>query len=79
MAKSLLCDWSRIEVGARHSADLDRISRSIDALVNRAGLTTADAERVVRDLLSQRNFYILSSPHTNGLTGTTFDFALKSH
>ena len=25
--------------------------------MNRAGLTTADAEKAVRDLLSQRNFY----------------------
>jgi hypothetical protein len=42
---------------ANVSADLDRVSQSIDALVTRAGMANADVEKAVRDLLSQRNFY----------------------
>lgn len=38
-------------------ADLDRIGRAIEALVSRAGLSVADAETAVRNLLSEKNFY----------------------
>lgn len=38
-------------------ADLDRIGRAIELLANQAGLSSADAQTAVRNLLSEKTFY----------------------
>jgi len=42
---------------ANRAADLDRSGRAVEALVSRAGLSRADAEVAVRQMLNERHFY----------------------
>jgi hypothetical protein len=42
---------------ANRTADLDRSARAVEALVSRAGLSLADAEKTVRQMLNERHFY----------------------
>jgi hypothetical protein len=42
---------------ANTPADLDRVTRAIETLVGKAGLSLADAETAVRQLINERHFY----------------------
>ena len=42
---------------ANTEADIDLVTRSLDGLVNSCSLSVADAQKTVRDLLSDKNFY----------------------
>jgi hypothetical protein len=42
---------------ANRSADLDRVARATETLVSDAGLSLADAESAVQEVISQRHFY----------------------